>query len=142
MRIKRIACEEAFNIPEIARELNKIAKAGGTSKDLILIRALYGDGVTGYNAQFVPKLLDVDDMRLKQMDELGIDMQVLSITVPGVQMFDADTATEYARIVNDRLAEVVARHRRRYAALACFAPHSPKRAAKEIERAIGSLRLK
>ncbi len=141
MKMKRIACEEAFNIPEIARELNKIAKAGGTSKDLILIRALYGDGITGYNAQFVPKLLDVDDMRLKQMDELGIDMHVLSITVPGVQMFDADTATEYAQIVNDRLAEIVARHPRRYAALACFAPHSPKRAAKEIERAIGSLRL-
>lgn len=141
MKIRKIACEEAFNIPEIVRELNKIARAGGTSKDMVLIQALYGDGVTGYNAQFVPRLVDVDAIRLQQMDQLGIDMHILSITVPGVQMFDADTATEYAQIVNDRLAQIVRRYPKRYAALACFAPHSPKRAAKEIERAIGTLGL-
>jgi 2,3-dihydroxybenzoate decarboxylase/5-carboxyvanillate decarboxylase len=56
-------------------------------------------------------------------------------------MFDADTATELAQLFNDRLAEVVARHPRRYAGLAAFAPQSPKRAAREIERAMTSLRL-
>jgi 2,3-dihydroxybenzoate decarboxylase/5-carboxyvanillate decarboxylase len=75
------------------------------------------------------------------MDELGIDMHILSLTTPGVQMFDADTATELAQLFNDRLAEVVARHPGRYAGLAAVAPQSPKRAASEIERAITKLGL-
>jgi 2,3-dihydroxybenzoate decarboxylase/5-carboxyvanillate decarboxylase len=91
--MRKIACEEAFTIPEIAAELRKLARFGGPAKDFVLINALYSEGITGYNAKFVPRLIDTDDMRLKQMDELGIDMHVLSLTTPGVQMFDADTAT-------------------------------------------------
>ena len=52
------------------------------------------------------------------MDANGVDMQLLSLTAPGVQMFDADTATELATIANDRLAEVIARHPTRFAGLA------------------------
>jgi 5-carboxyvanillate decarboxylase len=58
-----------------------------------------------------------------------------------VQMFDADTATELAALANDVLAETISRHTARFAGLASFAPHSPKRAAKEMERAIGKLGL-
>jgi 2,3-dihydroxybenzoate decarboxylase/5-carboxyvanillate decarboxylase len=75
------------------------------------------------------------------MDEFGVDMHLLSLTEPGVQMFDADTATELATLANDRLAETIARHPTRFAGLASFAPQSPKRAAKEMERAIGQLKL-
>ena len=56
-------------------------------------------------------------------------------------MFDADTATELAALANDRLAAVVQKHPTRFAGLATFAPHSPKRAAKEMERAIKTLKL-
>jgi 5-carboxyvanillate decarboxylase len=75
------------------------------------------------------------------MDEHGVDMQLLSLTAPGVQMFDADTACELATLANDRLAEVIARHPARFAGLACFAPQAPKRAAREMERAIQQLKL-
>jgi 5-carboxyvanillate decarboxylase len=75
------------------------------------------------------------------MDETGVDMHLLSLTAPGVQMFDADTATDLASLANDRLAEVIARHPTRFAGLASFAPHSPIRAAKEMERAIRELKL-
>jgi predicted TIM-barrel fold metal-dependent hydrolase len=68
-------------------------------------------------------------------------MHILSLTAPGVQMFDADTATELAALANDRLAAVCARHPDRFAGLACFAPQAPKRAAKEMERAIRVLKL-
>ena len=44
------------------------------------------------------------------MDEFGVDMHLLSLTAPGVQMFDADTATELAALANDRLAEICARN--------------------------------
>jgi 2,3-dihydroxybenzoate decarboxylase/5-carboxyvanillate decarboxylase len=68
-------------------------------------------------------------------------MQLLSLTAPGVQLFDADTASELAIVANDRLAEVIARHPTRFAGLASFAPHAPKRAAREMERATNKLKL-
>jgi 2,3-dihydroxybenzoate decarboxylase/5-carboxyvanillate decarboxylase len=68
-------------------------------------------------------------------------MHLLSLTAPGVQMFDADTATELAALANDRLAEICRRHPTRFSGLASFAPQAPKRAAKEMERAIRTLKL-
>jgi predicted TIM-barrel fold metal-dependent hydrolase len=68
-------------------------------------------------------------------------VQLLLLTSPGVQVFDADTATELATLANDRLAEAIARHPDRFAGLATFAPQDPPRAAKEMERAITELGL-
>src|SRR5262249_5662380 len=87
------------------------------------------------------KLNDIDAMRIADMDENGVDVEVLSLTAPGVQMFDADTATDLARLANDRLAEAIARHPTRFVGLASFAPQSPKRAVKEMERAVRDLKL-
>jgi predicted TIM-barrel fold metal-dependent hydrolase len=56
-------------------------------------------------------------------------------------MFDADSATELAAASNDVLAQAIARHPTRFAGLATFAPHSPKRAAEEMERAVARLGL-
>src|SRR5262249_16838084 len=66
---------------------------------------------------------------------------LMLLTAPGVQMFDADTATELATLANDRIAELISRHPTRFAALASFAPQSPKRAVKEMERSIRQLKL-
>lgn len=75
------------------------------------------------------------------MNENGVGVQLLSLSAPGVQMFDADTATDLAALSNDRLAELIARHPTRFAGLAAMAPQSPKRAAMEMERAITKLKL-
>ena len=72
------------------------------------------------------------------MDAYGVDMQLLPLTAPGVQMFDADTATELAILANDRLAEVIARHPDPLRRPRQLRPARPKRAAKEMERAIAS----
>ena len=140
--MRRIATEEAFSIPEIAHALRKLceSRTGAQNIDMMLVRNIYGDGA-GYQAQFLAPLLDIEGERLRDMDANGVDMQVLSLTAPGVQMFDADTATELARVANDRLAEVIARHPRRFAGLASFAPHSPQRAVREMERAVRELGL-
>ena len=96
----------------------------------------------GYGAlNFLDGLLDTEGQRLREMDELGVDMQLLSLTAPGVQMFDADTATELAALANDRLAQICAARPTRFAGLAAFAPQSPRRAAREMERAIRTLKL-
>ena len=137
-KFRTIATEEAWSIPEVAKELQKISRYPGNSADLLLMRGVY-DGEPGYgNMNFLDGLLD-DERRLKEMDEFGVDMQVLALTAPGVQMFDADTATELAALANDRLAALVAKHPTRFVGLGSMAPHAPKRAAREMERAIQKL---
>ncbi len=91
-------------------------------------------------SQFTTQLTDMG-VRLGVMDEHGVDMQVLSITSPGVQAFGADQGTELAMLANDRLAEIIGTHPTRFAGLAAIAPQSPQRAAKELERAMTQLKL-
>jgi len=140
-KVRKIAVEEAFSIPEVAKELQKVARAPGDSADLPLIRGVY-DAQAGYgDLKFLDGLLDLEGERLRQMDQYGVDMHLLSLTAPGVQMFDADTAVELATLANDRLAEVIARHPTRFAGLASFAPQAPRQAVREMERAVRKLKL-
>src|ERR1700733_14545501 len=139
--MRKIAVEEAFSIPEVAAALKQVARAPGDSADLPLVRGIY-DAQGGYGSmKFLDGLLDLEDVRLKDMDANGVDMHVLSLTAPGVQMFDADTACDLATLANDRLAAVIRRHPTRFAGLASFAPRAPRRAVREMERAIRELHL-
>jgi len=54
------------------------------------------------------RLLDVGEGRLKIMDEANIDVQVLSLVLPGVQVFDPAGGTALAKKANNRLAEIIA----------------------------------
>jgi len=80
--------------------------------------------------------------RLKDMDATGIDLQLLLLTSPGVQVFDADSAVHIARNSNDQLEEAIRAHPDRYQGLAAFAPQDPREAAREIERSVTKLGLK
>ena len=140
-KFRKIATEEAWSIPEVAEEMRKVSHYPGDNADMLLVRGVY-DNQPGYGSmKFLDGLLDVEVARLAEMDKHGVDMAVLALTAPGVQLFDADTAMELAVLANDRLAEVVARHPGRFVGLASFAPHSPKRAVKEMERGIHQLKL-
>ena len=139
--IRRIATEEAFSIPEIAAGLRDVARSPTISQDLILVQRIYDAKSDDVQARLLPRLLDLEKERLQDMDKNGVDMHLLSLTAPGVQMFDADTATELAALANDKLAAVIKKHPTRFAGIASFAPQSPKRAAKEMERAINKLKL-
>jgi 5-carboxyvanillate decarboxylase len=138
-RMRRIATEEAFQIPEIHRALVELGRTDSRNLDMILIQTMYTNG-KGFE-RTINRLLDLDKERLEIMDRDGVDMHLLSLTAPGVQMFDAATATSLARLANDRLAEAIRRHPKRYAGLASFAPQDPAGAVKEIERAIRTLKL-
>jgi 5-carboxyvanillate decarboxylase len=140
--IRRIATEEAFSIPEVAAALRQLCASPGNSIDMMLVRKIYDAANTpGYQSRFLAPLLDIEGERLKDMDAHGVDLQLLSLTAPGVQLFDADAATELARVANDRLAEVIGRHPTRFAGLGAFAPHSPRRAVREMERCVRELKL-
>src|SRR5690349_20254007 len=119
-KFRKIATEEAFSIPEIAQELKKVARAPNDMIDMPLLKGIY-DGDPGYGRmQFLDGLIDLEERRLKDMDENGVDIQLLLLTAPGVQLFDADTATELATVANDRVADLISRHPTRFAALASF----------------------
>jgi 2,3-dihydroxybenzoate decarboxylase/5-carboxyvanillate decarboxylase len=142
--MRLIATEEAWSIPEVAEELKKVANSPTQSLDKLLVKGIYdaATDTSGYGElDFLSGLADVQQMRLAQMDQCGVDMHLLSLTAPGVQMFDADTATDLAALANDRMAGIIERFPGRFAGLASYAPHSPKRAAKEIDRAMSELKL-
>jgi predicted TIM-barrel fold metal-dependent hydrolase len=88
------------------------------------------------------RLNDLTGLRIKEMDEAGIDMQVLSHANPGLQKMDAATAVPLARIANDRLAETVRAHPDRFAAFAAIPTPDPQAAADELERAVTQLGFK
>ena len=88
------------------------------------------------------RLLDVGELRIKEMDEAGIDVQVLSHTAPAAQRFDADKGPGIARSANDRLKDTVDRAKGRFAAFASLATANPKAAADELERAVTKLGFK
>lgn len=139
-RLRKIATEEAWTTQEVAAALRGVVRRGGRNLDLALLRGMY-DAPSGTPPRFLPQLLDAEGPRLAEMDAHGVDMHLLSLTAPGVQMFTPDVANTLARLSNDRLAEIVRRRPKRFAALASFAPQDPRAAAKEMERAINTLKL-
>ena len=63
----------------------------------------------------VDRLLDLGDLRTREMDEAGIAIQVLSHGSPSTQELTGREAVALTRRVNDRLAEAIARHPTRFA---------------------------
>jgi 2,3-dihydroxybenzoate decarboxylase len=91
---------------------------------------------TPINQALHGRLADIGPNRISQMKSDGIDMAVLSITSPGVQVLrDADRACHLAAVANDELAAAVRAHPEHFAGLAAVAPQDPEQAAREIERA-------
>lgn len=88
------------------------------------------------------RLGDMGEGRIRDMDASGIDVALTFLTAPGVQVFDAQTASSLAASTNDQLAAAIRRYPTRFAGLAAIAPQDPKTAAKELERATKTLGLK
>jgi predicted TIM-barrel fold metal-dependent hydrolase len=76
------------------------------------------------------------------MDDNGIDVQVLSLTIPGVELMRPSTGATMAMKVNDALSEVIKRYPNRFAGFAALAPQNPQDAANELERAVNELHLR
>jgi len=87
-------------------------------------------------AQVIDQLSDLDGRRIADMDAAGIDVQVLSLTSPGLEQLDAAEAVALARDTNDRLAEAVRRHPSRLAGFAALPTAAPDTAADELERTV------
>ena len=88
------------------------------------------------------RLDDLGALRIKEMDEAGIDVQVISHGAPATQRMDAATAVPLARRANDRLHEACRAHPDRFAGFACLPTADPKAAADELERTVTKLGFK
>ncbi len=128
---RRIACEEGFLIPEVVAANGTLGNIG--------IPLVTDPGPAAFLAKL---LVDIGEGRLATMDRDGIDMQLLLLSAPGLQVFDPDTAVSLAREVNDQASAACAAHPDRFAALAAIPPQAPEQAAKELERAVTKLGLK
>lgn len=92
--------------------------------------------VAGGWAQIVEQLCDLGEGRIAEMDAAGIDMQVLSLTSPGVEQLGAGDAVAIARDANTALAEAVRRYPTRFAGFATLPTAAPDIAADELTRMV------
>ena len=140
---KRFAVEEGFNIPEVVAETRKFLST----------RAAEEPALAAMWSRFVPpegggppiwakQLTDLGEGRIKVMDAYGISKQLLLLSSPGVQIFDAQQAMELAALANDRLASAIGTFPDRFAGLTTIAPQNPEAAALELERGVKKLGLK
>jgi predicted TIM-barrel fold metal-dependent hydrolase len=96
----------------------------------------------GRDPEMLKRLHDLGELRLKEMDEAGIDIQILSHGAPSTQKLTGDDAVALTRRVNDRLHAAVTAHPKRFAAFAALPTSDPKAAADELERTVSNLGFK
>ncbi|MCL4466575.1 MAG: amidohydrolase family protein [Chloroflexi bacterium] len=151
--MKTIAVEEHFATQEYLDNLAAVITKKYPNREVVEaeknldIEVAWFPGVTptgspDYSAAVIGKLLDCGEGRIKVMDEEGIEVQVLSLISPGVQIFDPETGLRLARNVNDRLSQIVKEHPDRFVGLATIPPQAPAEAAAELERAVRQLGLR
>jgi aminocarboxymuconate-semialdehyde decarboxylase len=87
-----------------------------------------------------PPMTDVAK-RLEDMDRVGINVEVVSLSTPNVFFAEAKHQPEVARIVNDAYAELIARHPARFKAFASIPMDDPDAALAELHRAIDVLKM-
>ena len=87
-----------------------------------------------------PPMTDVAK-RIEDMDRVGIDVEVVSLSTPNVFFTDPQHQPEIARIVNDAYAELVAQRPTRFKGFASIPMDDPDAALRELHRAVDELKM-
>ncbi|MDP2780607.1 amidohydrolase family protein [Devosia sp.] len=120
----KIALEEHFMAPGFEVYFNTTA--------INISAELFGNALSS--------LRDFGDRRLENMDRIGVEKAVLSLSGPGVQAERSTAvAIRMARQCNDFLAQHITRRPHRYSGFAHLAMQDPAAAANELERCVGEL---
>ena len=104
-----------------------------TGQTIITYRGARFFGVT-------PAMTDVS-RRLDDMDRVGIDVEVVSLSTPNVFFAPPEYQLEVARMVNDAYAELIATHPTRFKGFASIPMDTGDSALRELHRAIDELKL-
>ena len=94
------------------------------------------ESIGGPAATILEQLCDLGDKRVAEMDAATIDVQVLSLTSPGMEQVYAVEAVTLAREANERLANAVRNHPTRFGGFASLPTAAPDAAVAELERTI------
>jgi aminocarboxymuconate-semialdehyde decarboxylase len=99
------------------------------------MRAIHLDGAPFMTP--VPAMFDYD-LRLRTMDEVGVDVGIVSLTCPNCYWGSADVSLRAARLMNDDMAAASIAHPDRIRWLASLPWQYPDLARGELERAIAA----
>jgi predicted TIM-barrel fold metal-dependent hydrolase len=80
--------------------------------------------------------------KVRDMDEAGIDVSVLSINIPGPELLTPDLGVEGARVCNDYLHELCGRYPGRFVGLAALPLQDIESALEEFDRAVQKLHMR
>lgn len=104
-----------------------------TGRTIIKLRGARFFGIT-------PPMTD-PEKRIEDMDRVGIDVEVLSLSTPNVFFADGAHQPDVARRVNDAYAELMAKYPSRFKGFASIPMDATDAALAELDRALGELRM-
>ena len=79
--------------------------------------------------------VNLDD-RIRAMAKCGVDMQVITLTTPGVDWAEPNSAIRLARVTNDAYGDIMEKLPDKFVALATLPMQDPQAASEELERAV------
>ena len=122
--MKLIAIEEHLLTPEVSAAWDSVA-------------AVADDPTCAVHAGDIgARLEDLGDLRLALMDETGVDVQVLSLTTPGLHNLEPDQSVSLSRRTNNLIAAAVAARPDRFQGFAALPTPAPAAAPRELERTV------
>ncbi len=103
-----------------------------------------GRSIITYNgARFfgiTPPMTDVSK-RIEDMDRVGIDVEVVSLSTPNVFFTDAKGQPDVAKMMNDAYADLIVKYPTRFKAFASIPMDAPDAALAELHRTVSTLKM-
>ena len=116
----KVALEEHFGIPETLSGSRSFFTLGES-----------------FSPAIKEGLAEVNQYRIEKMDEAGIEVSIISLNSPAIQMIlSKDKAIETAKLANDTLAEACAKHKGRFVGFAALPMQDPEAATEELHRCV------
>ncbi|MDI3315287.1 MAG: amidohydrolase family protein [Mycobacterium sp.] len=129
--MKIIGFEEHYKLPAVAE-----ANANSPLESAFDAMRNRRFGKAGPQGEWPAGIYDLGEGRIAAMDAAGIDVQILSHSVPGPETVEPALAVTLARQANDVVAAAIARHPDRLLGFATLPMGDPAAAARELERAV------
>lgn len=116
---------------------------GPSGSTLTITHDAEGNPVVHYPGDYNVMVRGHRDIAYRQsvLDEMGVDVQVISLTTPGTHVETPAVAAKLATITNDAFARVRAERPNRFIPLATLPLCDPTASVAELTRALGPLKM-
>ena len=130
-----------IHVPEADEMLLKLSP-GDSGRKMVDTNPITKEINTALQQKIMPQLTD-PEVRLKDMDHQGIDVQAISTSPFHYNYgYDVDFTRETSRVVNDRIAEVAATQPDRFVGLGTVPLQNCELAIAELDRCVDELGFK